>query len=222
MENEIEEVDSENITFGEDEEEDDVSLEQVLQCMEEAWLNEKFAPEVLPHKTEIVEIVLGQIRNMEDQLERLAHTDFKKGLHQMEIDRLRYLVTSYLRLRLEKIETYSTHVLQQERQRAERNEDMYLNQNELEFIQEYEQSLKQHIESVMSFCPDVMDAEARIIAPNVHSMVFLKSKQDVEGILVDDGNGDHEDLIDLTNGSQILISYNSVANLVKNGDVHLI
>lgn len=59
--------------------------------MEEAWLNEKFAPEILPHKTEIVELLLGQITYMEERLQQLESTDFKKGIHQMEIDRWEYV-----------------------------------------------------------------------------------------------------------------------------------
>ncbi|XP_066143807.1 DNA replication complex GINS protein SLD5 [Euwallacea fornicatus] len=214
-------LNSENFAFEEDDE-DGLSLEQVIQLTEEAWLNEKFAPEILPHKSEIVDLLLGQISYMEERLQQLQSTDFKKAIHQMEVDRLRFLVTSYLRLRLEKIETFCTHTLQQERHRADKGEDMYLSQNELEFAQEHEQNMKDHLESVMSFCPNVMDTETPEVCPNVHSMVFLKSKRDIEGVAIDDGDGDNNDLIDLTSGSQILISYNSVARLVKDGDVHLI
>ncbi|XP_050294678.1 DNA replication complex GINS protein SLD5 [Anthonomus grandis grandis] len=207
--------------FDEDEE-GDISLEQVIKDMEEAWLNEKFAPEILPHKMEYVEILLGQITNIETQLQQLKNTDFKKGIHQMEVDRLRFIVTSYLRLRLEKIEAFSTHILNQEKQRAENNRELYLSPNELEFAQEFEQNLKQHLDSFLSFCPDAVDVDAQLVAPNIHSMVFLKSKKAVEGIVIDDGDGDNNDLIDLPTGSQILISYNSVSDLVKKGDVHLI
>lgn len=55
--------------------------------MEVAWQNEKFAPEILPHKREIVELLLGQITYLEERLQQLPSTDFKKGIHQMEIDR---------------------------------------------------------------------------------------------------------------------------------------
>ncbi|KAL1514286.1 hypothetical protein ABEB36_003567 [Hypothenemus hampei] len=204
------------------ESEDELSLEQMIEVIEEAWLNEKFAPEILPHKTEIVELLLGQITHMEEQLQQVSSTDFKKGIHQMELDRLKYLVTSYLRMRLEKIETFFTLILKQEQQRTEKNEEPYLNPNEFEFAQEYEQSIKDHFESIMSFCPNVMDTEAQIISPNVNSMIILKSKKNIEGITVDDGNAENNDLIDLTSGSQILINYNSIASLLKNGDVHLI
>lgn len=60
------------------------------------------------------------------------------------------------------------------------------------------------------------------INPNMYSFVFLKSKAEIEGIVIDDGNEEEGDLVDFKPGSQMIISYNSVANLVKKGDVMLI
>ncbi|CAG9768637.1 unnamed protein product [Ceutorhynchus assimilis] len=220
-ENEPESIPNENLDLESDEYDDDVaelSLEQVIEIMEEAWLNEKFAPEILPNKREIVEILLGQIGHMDQKVQHLDSLDFKRAFYQKEINRLKFLVTSYLRMRLEKIETFSKHILQQERLRVTNNENLYLSQNELEFAQEYEENLNQHFESVMSFCPTVMNEEALIVKPNMRSIVFLKAKKDIEGILVDESN----DITDLSTGSRILICYNNVANLVKSGDVHLL
>nr|CAH7765396.1 unnamed protein product [Callosobruchus chinensis] len=64
--------------------------------MEEAWVNEKFAPEILPHKMEVVDCLLGQIAYMEENLQSLACTDFRKSVHQLEVDRLRFLGTFLL------------------------------------------------------------------------------------------------------------------------------
>lgn len=210
---EIEDVDDED-------DENQISPPELVQLMEEAWLNEKFSPEILPHKTEMVEILLGQIAYIEENLKKLKTTDFKKTLYQMESDRLKFVITSYLRYRIEKIETYSTYILEQEKQRSEKQEEMYLSQNELTFAQEYEQSLRQHFDSIMSFCPEMTPTAA--IEPNMHSMVFLKSKGDVEGVVINDRTDDDSEYIDLTSGSQVLVNYSSVANLVKNGGVHLI
>lgn len=33
-------------------------------CLPQAWQNEKFAPELLEHKTEVVDCILEQIREM--------------------------------------------------------------------------------------------------------------------------------------------------------------
>lgn len=105
--------------------------------MKEAWINEKFAPEILPHKNEVVECLLGQISYMEKNLENLGNNDMQKMLHQMELDRLRFIVTSYLRIRLEKIETYVFAILNADEQRIGQNIDTYLTDNELQFARGY-------------------------------------------------------------------------------------
>lgn len=133
-----------NDTVGSDDLNNEEQLEltpaEVIQIMEEAWINEKFAPEILPHKAEIVDCLMGQITFMEENLQNLSATDFRKNIHQMEVDRLRFMVSSYLRTRLEKIETFVTHILQQEQQRSQREEDSYLSEQELKFAKEYSKS----------------------------------------------------------------------------------
>lgn len=61
----------------------------------------------------------------------------------------------------------------------------------------------------------------QVIKPNIHSFVFLKSKREVEGVIIEDGVN-NDDLVDFEENSQMIISYNSISNLLKHGDVHLI
>lgn len=123
-----------------DSEEIELTTAQVIEIMMEAWLNEKFAPEILPHKSEVVDCLLGQIMYMEENLSNLSNADFQKSLHQMELDRLRFIVTSYLRTRLDKIEAFVYVTLKEEDQRLEKNEALYLTNDELEFAKAYRQS----------------------------------------------------------------------------------
>jgi GINS complex subunit 4 len=231
LETTIDEIDDTNVQL---------TSAELIEMMEEVWLNEKFAPEILPNKQEIVDCVLGQLAFMEENLATLPCSDFKKGIHQLEVDRIRYLVTSYLRHRLEKIETYVFHTLKQEEQRTERDEESYLTEAEQEFAVKYRQGLQlwglnggydfffpgleQHFENVMNFHPGLPfeDWKNQLIVPNTKSFVFLKAKSRVEGVVVDGGRDDDSKLVDLNLGSQLIISYNSVADLVKKGEVRLI
>ncbi|KAJ8973532.1 hypothetical protein NQ317_015666 [Molorchus minor] len=134
------EIDDIELNIDNPEENDDegqLTPAEVIELMEEAWINEKFAPEVLPHKLEIVECLLGQISYMEGNLQNLKSSDFKKSIHQLEVDRLRFLVSSYLRTRLEKIETYVTYILQQEQERSEHGKTLYLTKEELQFARDF-------------------------------------------------------------------------------------
>lgn len=75
----------------------------------------------------------------------------------------------------------------------------------------------------MSFWPGLPpdDWKKNPIKPNMYSFVFLKSKENIEGVVIDDDD-DEGDIADLRAGSQMIISYKSVSNLVKNGSVQLI
>ncbi|KAK5645930.1 hypothetical protein RI129_004394 [Pyrocoelia pectoralis] len=196
---------------------------EVLQLMEEAWLNEKFAPEILPHKYDIVECLLGQVSHVEENLSNVHNDDLRRSLHQMELDRLRYLVSSYLRLRLEKIERFVYFILKQEEERSQKGEENYLNDNELNFAKCYGQSLDQHFTDQLQFWPGNIPAEWKnqLIVPNIYSYVFMKAKNEIEGVMINHVN-EEEEVVDLKTGSQILISYNNVGHLIRNNQSCLI
>jgi hypothetical protein len=58
---------------------------EVLEKLEEAWQNERFAPELLEHKTEVVDCILEQIKEMEENLSHVGRGDFVAGIHRLEV-----------------------------------------------------------------------------------------------------------------------------------------
>lgn len=56
----------------------------------------------------------------------------------------------------------------------------------------------------------------------MNSFVFSKAKKNIEGVVIDVTREDESDVVDLNAGSQLIISYNSIADLVKTSDVKLI
>ncbi|XP_044759808.1 DNA replication complex GINS protein SLD5 [Coccinella septempunctata] len=215
--------DLQNLLDSQEDEENELVLSPaaLIQVMEEAWLNEKFAPEVLPNKIEFVELLLGQLTAMEENLINASDKDIKKGIHQLEVDRLKFLVCSYLRIRLEKIEMYVEKVLKEENARIERGEECYLTEAELSFAEGYKGIVDKHFDNQMNIHPTIpTEWRNQVIQPNLHSFVFSKSKANIESIIIDEGNED--ETVYVNKDSQMIISYNSVSNLVKNGDVQLI
>ncbi|XP_045476826.1 DNA replication complex GINS protein SLD5 [Harmonia axyridis] len=193
----------------------------LIQIIEEAWLNEKFSPEILPNKIEYIELLLGQLTAMEENLNNTSDKDLKKSIHQLEVERLKYLVCSYLRIRLEKIEMFVEYVLKQENERTVMGEDCYLTESELNFAKNYKEGLDKHFDNIMKVHSTIpTEWKNHIIQPNLHSFVFLKSKANIESIVIDEGNED--ETVYVNNDSQMIISYNSISNLVKNGEVQLI
>ena len=102
-------------------EEEELSTREVLQRLNDAWINEKFAPELLEPQIEVVECLLEQIANIDDKInnERIqnasnAKNQFAASIYKMEIGRIRYVISSYLRVRLDKIQRFIYYLLEQE------------------------------------------------------------------------------------------------------------
>ncbi|EMP31717.1 DNA replication complex GINS protein SLD5 [Chelonia mydas] len=192
----------------------------------QAWLNEKFAPELLESKSEIVECVMEQLDHMESNLKRAKHGDLKVSIHRMEIERIRYVLSSYLRCRLVKIEKFFPHILEKEKSRAE-GEPSILSPEEFAFAKEYMANTETYLKNVaLKHMPpnlQKVDLLRLVPKPNLDSFVFLRVQERQENILVEpETDEQREYVIDLEEGSQHLIRYKTIAPLVASGAVQLI
>lgn len=202
-------------------EEEELTAQSALIAIEEAWLNEKFAPEILPHQADLVDCMLQQITHMEDNMKRLDKGDLRLMVHRMELDRIKFVISSYLRARLEKIEKYTIHILSQEANRSP--EECYLTPAELQFAKEFLASIENLFRTVaLQHMPgnfQTFEVNRLSVKPNMQAYVFLRANQRVDGIVLP-GSLDEE--IDFEQGSQHIIQYSAIANLVKSGAVQLI
>ncbi|XP_012172206.1 DNA replication complex GINS protein SLD5 [Bombus affinis] len=204
-----------------DQEEEELTAQSVLLAIEEAWLNEKFAPEILPHRSDLIECMLQQITHMEENMKRLDKGDLRLMIHRMELDRIKYVISNYLRARLEKIEKYTIYILSQEANRS--SEDCYLSVAELQFAKEFLASIETLFKTVaLQHMPgnfQTFEVDTLAVKPNMQAYVFLRANDRINGILLP-GSMDEE--IDLEPGSQHIIQYSAIADLVKTGAVKLI
>ena len=100
---------------------EELTTGEVLQRLQDAWINEKFAPDLLEHQNEVVECLLNQIAEIDQRIdsERLQRKkdqskNFGSALYKMEVARVRFVISSYLRIRLEKIQRFVFYLLEQE------------------------------------------------------------------------------------------------------------
>nr|XP_020635909.1 DNA replication complex GINS protein SLD5 [Pogona vitticeps] len=212
----------------EEEEEEEVVLTpaQLIRSLEQAWMNEKFSPELLESKSEVTECVMEQLEHMEENLKRAKKGDLKVSIHRMEVERIRYVLSSYLRCRIQKIEKYFPHILEKEKTRAE-GEPSILSPEEFAFAKEYMANTETHLKNVaLKHMPpnlQKVDLLKAVPKPNLDSFVFLRVKERQENILVEPETDEQSEyVIDLDEGSQHLIRYKTVAPLVASGAVQLI
>ncbi|CAN9513403.1 unnamed protein product [Ophioblennius macclurei] len=199
---------------------------ELISNLEEAWLNEKFSPELLESKAEVVECVLEQLTHMESNLQRVKKGDAKASVHRMEVDRIRFVLSSYLRSRLQKIEKFFPHVLEREKSRGEGAPSL-LSPEEFAFAKEYYANTETYLKAVAlkRMPPNLqsLDLLKAVPQPCLDSFVFLRVKEKQENILIEPETDDQREyVVDLDEGSQHLMRYRAVAPFVSSGAVQLI
>nr|KAG5687244.1 hypothetical protein BaRGS_025346 [Batillaria attramentaria] len=159
----------------EDEDVETMTASEVLDKLEEAWLNEKFAPELLEGKMDLVECMLEQISAMEENLRLARKGDPKISLHRMEIEK------------------YSSHVLEQEGRRKA-DDNPLMSEAEEQFARNYLDSMKTHFSALalrhMPTNMQTVDKELSGVRPNMDSYVFLRVNENTENVLIEEDTVD--------------------------------
>uniref|UniRef100_A0A8D8KZC8 DNA replication complex GINS protein SLD5 n=2 Tax=Culex pipiens TaxID=7175 RepID=A0A8D8KZC8_CULPI len=202
-----------------DGEEIQMTSKQVLDALQRAWMNEKFAVQILPYEEPIVDMVLSQLVYMEENLASTNKNEMLYIAHRMEVERIRYLLASYHRCRLQKIEEYTFHILDEESKRAAG--EKRLSAGELQFATDFYKSVESHFHQVAvrhmpRSCQD--DENIRKVVPNLDSHVFVRAKENVAEFSI---SADHE-TINVAAGSVHMFKYRDVEPLVLEGIVELI
>jgi len=168
--------------------------------------------------------MIEQLDEMQSNIHKCDSQSLKVTLHQMEVERIKYVLSSYLRCRLKKIEKHYGYFLKQ----YENGEVEKLSPNELKFLKTYKEITDDHVnESLLKHMPKVIrtnfDLASKVKQPNMDAYVFTQTKDQVEGLVVDPETNDQvEDTIDMNVGEQFLIRYRLVEELVEQGKVILI
>ncbi|XP_013195017.1 DNA replication complex GINS protein SLD5 [Amyelois transitella] len=206
-------------------EEEEITADTVLKTLQSAWQNERLAPEILPHRNDMVECMLGQIQHMERNINKLPKTDLRASIHKMELSRIKFIICNYLRTRISKIEKYCIPILNEEKQRIESGTN-YLTPSEFNYAQEYLLNMENHLKTViLDKVPNNMQSfemNKMAVHPNLQTHVFLRANESVAGVVLEDIFGDQDEEIDLEAGSQHILQYKPISDLVKNGKVQLI
>ncbi|KAK8998855.1 hypothetical protein V6N11_070037 [Hibiscus sabdariffa] len=155
-----------------------------VELLKKAWRNEKASPEILPFEEALVKRAKEQIQLMEetvDDFEESGHDPLIVSLYQMDLDRVQFLLRSYLRVRLQKIEKFMFYIWKT---------DTYRNRLSIEeekFTERCIRDMGKHLEeTVLSKMPDnyqsvlkqsVISEEDDMVAsrkPCFNASLFLK------------------------------------------------
>lgn len=197
-----------------------------------AWLNERGTPELQPWPADAFDAVMDQLQHQQAILDSLM-TDtstseeehFRLNLVQLDADRAKWLVRSFLRARLVKLETYAPYLASQP------SEQMRLSDLELGYVKRYEQLMSEHMQSaVLQYLPEPMRGMddpppggasgapgGMVTAPRLDAPVFIYCRDD-GGFLTLSA----DEKVALLRGSIHVVPYRAVRTLLHQGRVELL
>ncbi|OIV92305.1 hypothetical protein TanjilG_10515 [Lupinus angustifolius] len=193
-------VEEEELTLPTDEYEALISTTDV-ELLKRAWRNEKSAPEILRFESDLINRVTEQIQLMEETVEENSTDDadpLSLSLYQMDLDRTLFLLRSYLRVRIQKIEKYMFHIRKTEElwSRLSKEEKKFTRGKG--YLLQCTDDLKKHVEeNVLSRLPEnyqsvlkqsvISEEDDMVPEPQLDTFVLCRSKEYLTGIQLEDG-----------------------------------
>jgi hypothetical protein len=203
-----------------------------------AWCNEKAAPELLPYNGELVAAFLSNVQLQQAELASGRRDVFIAGLYQLDIDRVKFVLASYLRARLAKVQRWYLH-LQGAPEARER-----LSPAEREFLRDFTAARSKHLDAVVlqqlpaglrtldgggasegsgeggggaagagSSSLGVAESTLRD-GPNLGTHVFVRALQDL-------GNPSWSSALEVSAGNSYIVAYSAVVDDLLAGRVEL-
>ncbi|KAJ2913677.1 hypothetical protein MD484_g6734, partial [Candolleomyces efflorescens] len=206
---------------------EDDTPETPLEQLTRHWVNERYAPDVLPAQEELLSGLLDhlrvQTRNIQvlrDDPETSESEHIRIMLVQTEIERVKFIIRSYIRTRLFKIEKYAryitssadvqTRLTASEREHASRHAKLTDQHLYLSVLQSLP-AAQAHLDDTPVFYPSM------VTQPDKTRPVFVHALQDCPPVRFPDGV-----VTEMKKGHICLTPYRVVEHLVARGEVELV
>ena len=231
------------------EEDDDIEINEnvkLYETLKRAWNDEKNAPILLKFKSTEVARFQTLLASREREIEEMENSANESGdgnemllsaIGREELNRAKYVLRSYLRTRIKKIQQFPVHVLQQwnEKNSEETEEADVISEKEYEFTLALVKAYEEHAQSVlanfpisqhftyrdafMEFVEGKKNEELTMVShPNeANKMVFIRILEDVGMHQLDDGT-DEGDKIDLEKGKILFCKFQQFKGLLESSE----
>jgi hypothetical protein len=160
----------------------------------------------------------GQLSHMEASLEAIESGDFRRIVHKMELERIKYTINHYLRSRLQKIEQFGSFLLAEDENRE--LDKKRLSSHEKEFAEAYTNLMENHFKQMIfrHIPPQQEEKERRVVRPNLMSDVFIRINSPC-GTLI---NSNDEEVNLTEPDSLYMLPFQLIYELLNKEDISLI
>jgi len=198
-----------------------------IQNLTTAWIAERSAPEIMPFQAALVDRLTERIRQQIELVEMETGnldptSNFRLILVQTELERVKYLVRAYLRIRMHKIDKYSFHILSNAsvRSKLAPSEVSYLKSHLALLNNHFLSSFLRNFPEQLRRLDDTAGGISMVEEPDMDSAVFCRVVREVQNAVVRIPGTDTE--FELAKGDVYVVRYSAVREFVVSGDVELI
>ncbi|THH28857.1 hypothetical protein EUX98_g5334 [Antrodiella citrinella] len=202
-------------------------VETPFQQLTRHWMNERHAPDILPAQEALLGRLLDHIRKQTNDVQLLrADPDSSEDEHfrimlvQTEVERVKFVIRSYLRTRLHKVEKYARYIMSTPETQEK------LSQGELDHAERYATILEAHFNNAVlkSLPPEQQGLDDNIAfmppmipAPDKNVGVFAYARHACPPVRLPDGT-----TMEMTPGQIALIPYHVVEHMLLREDIELV
>ncbi|MCJ1303547.1 GINS complex subunit, partial [Hypocenomyce scalaris] len=165
-----------------------------LQELTRAWVTERSAPEILPWPESLMERIMDRVRQQIELVETQTgnmdpKTNFRLIIIQTELERFKFLVRSFLRARVAKIDKHALYILTNpsQKSRLSSSEVQYLTTHQSLLHAHYRSSFLSQFPSQLQRLDDTAGGISMIEQPEVDKAVFVRALKDVREPMVVEG-----------------------------------
>ncbi|KAJ4858808.1 hypothetical protein N5P37_000378 [Trichoderma harzianum] len=198
-----------------------------LQALTRLWVAERSAPELLNWPADgLFERVNSKIKSQIEKIEDMTgdmdpKTNFALIVIQTELERYKFLVRSYLRTRIAKIDKHTLHYLSTEelRQRLSPTELAYATRHQALLHNHYLSSFLSSFPQRLQNLNDTAGNVSMIDSPDLDTAVFVRLLREKDVF----GRGtDVDTILPAANGDVLIMRWSSAKALVEDGDAELV
>ncbi|KAF9733311.1 hypothetical protein PMIN06_007515 [Paraphaeosphaeria minitans] len=200
-----------------------------LQELTRAWVAERVAPEMMAWPGGLMERVLGrvgrQIELVEDQTGNMdPKTNFRLIVVQTEVERFKFLVRSFLRARLRKIDTHPLHILAKHTESDASHpllspaEYQYLTSHQALLAAHYGASFLSQFPNNLQRMDDTTGGISMVDKPDEDAAVLVRVLRDVGEVAVEGT----DKKLDMKRGDVWVVRWSAVRGWVGSGDLEII
>ncbi|KAI9803824.1 MAG: hypothetical protein M1825_001704 [Sarcosagium campestre] len=198
---------------------------QDLQDLTRAWVAERTSPEIMQYPEALIQRSLKRIRKQIEAIEaESSSTDPRVGFRLIimdtELERFKFLIRSFLRARMAKLDKYPIFYQRDPEMRAR------LSSSELQWLNLHQQTLQSHLNACfMNDLPaplrrfdDTAGGISMVDQPDLDTAVFCRVLRDVEEPI---NMPSSVTSFDLRRGDVHVVRYSAVRRAIERGDVEL-